>query len=82
MPRSDGAQTLATECPSAGAASRQSELASLVDRYVIADSAREGFGGFAPIDPAAYAEDWDRITEKVLLSTYRMPLEGRELRSR
>ena len=52
----------------------------LVDRYYIADSNREGMGGMAPIDPAAYAEDWDVLTERVLRATYRTPLDGRELR--
>lgn len=55
----------------------------LVDRYNITDSEREGVGGgFAPIDPAAYAEDWDVLTEKVLRSTYRTHVEGQELRVR
>ena len=51
-----------------------------VDRYYIADSNREGIGGKAPIDPAAYAEGWDVLTERVLRATYRTPLDGRELR--
>ncbi len=53
----------------------------LIDRYEIRDSRREGMGDtYAPIDPASYAEDWDRLTECVLRSTYRTPLEGLELR--
>ena len=52
----------------------------LVDRYHIADSNREGMGGPAPIDPAAYAEDWDVLTDRVLRATYRTPIEGQELR--
>lgn len=53
----------------------------LVDRYEIKDSRREGMGSeYAPIDPASYAEDWDRLTEKVVRSTYRTPIEGMELR--
>lgn len=52
----------------------------LVDRFTISDSAREGMGGPAPVDPAAYAEDWDLITERVLRATYRTPLDGKELR--
>ncbi len=52
----------------------------LVDRYEIKDSKREGVGAdFAPIDPAAYAEDWNLLTEKVVLSTYKTTLAGREL---
>ena len=51
-----------------------------VDRYDIKDSAREGVGTeFAPIDPANYPEDWDVLTTKVLGSTYRTSVEGREL---
>lgn len=53
----------------------------LIDRYEIRESAREGMGDkFAPIDPASYAEDWDKITECVLRSTYRTPMEGLEIR--
>lgn len=52
----------------------------LVDRYAITDSHREGMGGPAPIDPAAYAEDWDVLTERVVRTTYLTPIEGKELR--
>lgn len=53
----------------------------LVDRYELKDSKREGMGSeFAPIDPASYAEDWDVLTERVVRSTYRTPIEGQELR--
>jgi len=53
----------------------------LVDRYEITLSKREGMGAqYAPIDPASYSEDWDQLTEKVLRSTYRTPIEGMELR--
>ncbi|MFJ1255983.1 phage terminase large subunit family protein [Cupriavidus sp. CuC1] len=52
----------------------------LVDRYSITESAREGMGGMAPIDPASYVEDWDLITERVVRSTYRTSIEGQELR--
>jgi phage terminase large subunit GpA-like protein len=53
----------------------------LVDRFEIKLSAREGMGAeFAPIDPAAYPEDWDQLTKKLLLSTYQTPDEGREIR--
>jgi phage terminase large subunit GpA-like protein len=55
----------------------------LIDRYNITDSEREGVGGGkAPIDPAAYAEDWDVLTERVLRSTYRTHVEGQEMRVR
>lgn len=53
----------------------------LVNRFNILDSRREGMGSkYAPIDPASYAEDWDRITEEVVRSTYRTTTEGREIR--
>jgi phage terminase large subunit GpA-like protein len=52
----------------------------LVDRFEIRYSKREGSGAdFAPIDPARYAEDWDVLTERVLLSTYRTPISDREI---
>ncbi len=52
----------------------------LVDRYAITRSKREGMGEeFAPIDPASYEGDWDLLTEKVVLATYKMA-DGRELR--
>lgn len=54
----------------------------LVDRYAIKESKREGMGQeFAPIDPASYEGDWDALTEKVVLSTYRLE-DGREMRVR
>ena len=53
----------------------------LIDRYEIRDSVREGMGSeFAPIDPASYAEDWDRLTEKVVRATYRTTTDGVEMR--
>ena len=52
----------------------------LVDRYDIKLSARPGMGEeFAPIDPASYAEDWDQLTEKVVRSTYKTNVPGKEL---
>jgi phage terminase large subunit GpA-like protein len=55
----------------------------LVDRYAIKDSKREGMGSdFAPIDPAGYAEDWNQLTEKVLMATYRTGTENREIKIR
>lgn len=51
-----------------------------IDRYNITESAREGMGGNAPIDPASYSEDWDLLTERILRSTYRTSDEGREMR--
>lgn len=53
----------------------------LVDRYVINRSKRQGAGEeFAPIDPASHPEDWDTITDRVVNSTYRTPIDGREIR--
>jgi phage terminase large subunit GpA-like protein len=52
-----------------------------IDRYNITESNREGMGTEkAPIDPAVYPEDWDLITERVVRSTYRTHIEGREMR--
>ena len=53
----------------------------LVDRAEIRESKREGMGTeFAPIDPAKYAEDWDILTERLVLATYRTPLDDREIK--
>lgn len=55
----------------------------IVNRYNITESMREGVGGGkAPIDPAAYAEDWDVLTEKILRATYRTQIENQELKIR
>jgi phage terminase large subunit GpA-like protein len=55
----------------------------LVDRFAITESKREGMDGLpAPIDPAAHPEDWDLLTEKVVLATYRTSVPGREMRVR
>jgi phage terminase large subunit GpA-like protein len=53
----------------------------IVDRFNITDSMREALGGgVAQIDPAAVAEDWDVLTERVVRATYRTAVEGREMR--
>lgn len=53
----------------------------LIDRYSITESNRPGVdGGKAPIDPSKYEEDWDVLTERVVRSTYRTNMEGKELR--
>lgn len=53
----------------------------LVDRYNITESKRIGPDGQPlPIDPAAYPEDWDLLTEKVLQATYRTSTPGIEWR--
>lgn len=55
----------------------------LIDRYEIKESERPGAdGGYAPIDPASYPEDWDMLERKVLDATYRTNIDGLELRPR
>jgi phage terminase large subunit GpA-like protein len=55
----------------------------LVDRYAITLSKREGMDGEpAPLDPAAYPEDWDLLTEKVVDATYRTNDPDREMKVR
>lgn len=52
-----------------------------IDRYSITESKRKGIdGGFAPLDPASYPEDWDTITELVIKATYRTTVENREIK--
>lgn len=53
---------------------------AIIDRYEIKESDRKGTETrFAQINPASYAEDWALLTSRVVQSTYRTPLEGREL---
>ena len=53
----------------------------LINRFNIIDSRREGMGtAYAPLDPASYIEDWDRITEEVVRASYKTTTVGRELR--
>lgn len=53
----------------------------LVDRFEIKDSLREGMGSdFAPVDPSGHPEDWDVLTEKLLLATWQTPTAGREIK--
>jgi phage terminase large subunit GpA-like protein len=43
----------------------------IIDRYALKCSARrDGNGGFLPIDPASFLEDWDRLIEKVIERRY------------
>ena len=54
-----------------------------IDRFSIINSARQGESDhMMALDPAAYPEDWDMLTEMVVKSTYRLTEEGRELRIR
>lgn len=57
---------------------------ALVTRYAITRSARAGMTDdeTAPIDPAAYPEDWDLLTERVVQATYRLEGDDREMRVR
>lgn len=52
----------------------------LVNRFEILLSKRPGMGQeFAPIDPAKYPEDWDVLTDQLLLATWKTPTEGHEI---
>lgn len=53
----------------------------VIDRFAIRDSKRPGAtqDSFAPIDPASFPEDWDVLTERILLSTWRTPHENLEI---
>lgn len=43
----------------------------IVDRYALKSSERpDGKGGFLPIDPAGYVEDWNRLIDKVIARRY------------
>ena len=43
----------------------------IIDRFSMRNSERpDGSGGFLPIDPASYAEDWHRIAGKVIERRY------------
>lgn len=54
-----------------------------VDRFSIFESARKGDDGQPlPLNPAAYPEDWDLLTEMVVKATYRLTEEGKEIRIR
>lgn len=54
-----------------------------IDRFQLRDSKRPGAteGSFAPIDPASYPEDWDVLTDRLLLGTWRTPTDGLELQA-
>ena len=55
----------------------------LVDRFEITRSKREGMGDeFAPIDPSSRPEDWDVLTDKLLLATWKTPIDGREIKAK
>lgn len=45
----------------------------VIDRFKLTQSKREGTtpGEFAPIDPASYPEDWDVLTDRLVLGTWR-----------
>ena len=55
----------------------------LVDRFEITQSKREGMGDeFAPIDPSSRPEDWNVLTDKLLLATWKTPIDGREIKAK
>lgn len=55
----------------------------LVDRFEILLSKRPGMGQeFAPIDPAKFPEDWDVLTDMLLLATWKTPDAGREIKAK
>jgi phage terminase large subunit GpA-like protein len=55
----------------------------LVDRFEIKESKRQGMGTeFAPIDPASHPEDWDVLTDKLLLATWKTPTQGIEIKAK
>lgn len=53
----------------------------VIDRFAIKDSKREGTaeGEFAPLDPASYPEDWDVLTDRLVMGTWRTTVPGIEL---
>ena len=53
----------------------------LIDRFDITTSKRPGMGEeFAPLDPGAYPEDWDTITDRVVNATYRTSDPNQEIK--
>lgn len=55
----------------------------LVDRFEIKHSKRQGMGSeFAPIDPASHPEDWQLLTDKLLLATWKTPDPGIEIKAK
>lgn len=56
---------------------------TLVNRFSITMSKRPGMGDeFAPLDPSSYPEDWDVLTEQVVLATYRTNDPTKEMKTR
>lgn len=51
----------------------------LIDRYEIKNSTRREGDELCPINPASHPEDWDVLTDKIIRSTYRTPIDGREI---
>lgn len=53
----------------------------VIDRFSIKESKRPGAteGTFAPLDPASYPEDWDVLTDRLLLATWRTPHPNLEI---
>ena len=53
----------------------------VIDRFSIKDSNRPGAteGTFAPIDPASYPEDWDVLTDRLVMGTWRTTVPNIEM---
>ena len=53
----------------------------VIDRFTLTKSKREGHspGDFAAIDPASYPEDWDVLTDRLIMGTWRTAHENLEL---
>ena len=54
----------------------------VIDRFKISESKRPGptHDTFAPIDPASYPEDWDVLTDKLIMGTWRTDIPNIEIR--
>lgn len=54
----------------------------VIDRFQLRESKRPGatFDTWAAIDPASYPEDWDVLTDRLLLATWRTPTPGLEIK--
>lgn len=53
-----------------------------IDRFKLTKSKRPGatLDDFAPIDPASYPEDWDVLTDRLLMGTWRTTMPDIEIR--
>lgn len=53
----------------------------VIDRFMINESMREGTmkGEKAPLDPASYPEDWDVLTDRLVMGTWRTTVPNIEM---